>query len=125
DTVVPTADGNLVVDSGNANNRTLTITAADATSTIASIQYSNNGGTSWSTYTSPVALPLTGGTYLVRSTDGAGNVSATDTVEVPAIVDCGEVSANDQFDGTALDVCRWQVINENPALYRVQGGNLE
>ncbi|UDF12431.1 ThuA domain-containing protein [Antiquaquibacter oligotrophicus] len=125
DTTVPTVDGNLVVDPEDAEDRTLEITAADATSGVASIQYSSNGGTSWTTYTAPVALPLTAQTIQVRSTDGAGNVSAIDTVEVPAIGECGEVGPNDQFDGAALDTCRWTVINENTAGYRVEGGFLK
>ncbi|MFW7413395.1 ThuA domain-containing protein, partial [Demequina sp. SO4-18] len=32
---------------------------------------------------------------------------------------------NDEFDGTALDACRWTVYNEDPDAYRVTGGQLE
>ncbi|NYF11696.1 glucose/arabinose dehydrogenase/regulation of enolase protein 1 (concanavalin A-like superfamily)/putative cell wall-binding protein [Leifsonia sp. AK011] len=125
DATVPTADGSLVVDPEDANDRTLEIASADATSGVASVQYSNNGGVSWATYTAPVALPLTGQTIQVRATDAAGNVSAVDTVEVPAIVECEDVAPSDQFDGTVLDVCRWTVVNEDTTKYRVQGGFLE
>ncbi len=125
DKTVPTVAGALVVNPSNAEDRTLTITGTDAGSGIGSLQYSNNAGVSWTTYTAPVALPLAGGSYQVRSTDAAGNLSAVSTVEVPTIGSCGVVGKDDAFDGTSLDKCRWTVVAENTALYRVQNGSLE
>lgn len=34
-------------------------------------------------------------------------------------------SPDDTFEGTALDPCRWTVVNEDTSLYRVLSGNLE
>jgi uncharacterized protein YdbL (DUF1318 family) len=46
---------------------------------------------------------------------------------MPGALDCGSepVAADDTFDGTALDRCRWNVVNEVRAGYRVAGGKLE
>ncbi len=35
------------------------------------------------------------------------------------------VSPNDEFAGTALETCRWTVVNSQPTGYRVTGGSLE
>ncbi len=36
----------------------------------------------------------------------------------------GEVTPDDEFDGTAIDGCRWDVVNPDPALASVDGGVL-
>lgn len=37
----------------------------------------------------------------------------------------GTPGPNDEFDGDNLDTCRWLVVNEDPAAYRVTDGSLE
>jgi hypothetical protein len=40
-------------------------------------------------------------------------------------IQCGTVPANDTFDGTTLDKCRWTtIVNEDPAGYSLSGGKL-
>ncbi|MCL1841517.1 MAG: glycoside hydrolase family 3 C-terminal domain-containing protein, partial [Propionibacteriaceae bacterium] len=62
------------------NGATLTLTATDATSGVASIQYSADAGTTWQTYTDPIDLSQ--GSVLYRATDQAGNVSQAQTAEL-------------------------------------------
>ena len=63
--------------------RTLTITASDATSGVDKREYRVSGAATWTTYTGPVKLSdATSATYQFRSTDKAGNVSATQTLQV-------------------------------------------
>ena len=85
DTVAP-------VSTATSNNtaRTVTITATDATSGVASTQYSLDGGTTWHTYGSPVTVGDAATTVSYRSTDTAGNVGATGSIVVPAAVPSGD-----------------------------------
>lgn len=45
------------------------------------------------------------------------HITPDDTAEAPG--------PDDEFDGDALDGCRWDVVREDPAGYRVTGGALE
>uniref|UniRef100_UPI00286D0BC4 PKD domain-containing protein n=1 Tax=Salinibacterium sp. TaxID=1915057 RepID=UPI00286D0BC4 len=56
------------------------------------------------------------GAPLVNATFDWFQVTPDDTV--PAS------TPGDEFDGTALDYCRWSVVNENSSGYRVQDGSL-
>ena len=125
DTTVPTATGTVTTNPGNELERTFTIVASDATSGVGSVQYSTNGGATWSTYTNPVSLSTGAQTISARSTDTAGNVSVVSTVEVPQVASCVGTTKNDQFAASPLNKCRWTVLNEDTSLYRIQGGNLE
>lgn len=63
--------------------RTVTLTAADATSGVARTEYSTDGGTTWRTYGAPVTVGRTAATVAYRAVDTAGNTEATNTVTVP------------------------------------------
>jgi Trehalose utilisation len=97
DTVVPTVghsfqkDGAFTIDDGGAQ---LTLTADDATSGVASIEYSTDGGQTWTTYTGTVTFTK-GGEFVrpnryrhtvdFRATDLAGNVSDASSVTFEVI----------------------------------------
>jgi large repetitive protein len=70
--------------SANPAARTLTLTAADAASGVAKVQYSLNGWRRWQTYTGPVDVGRSAVTVSYRAIDVAGNVETTNTVIVPA-----------------------------------------
>lgn len=80
DKTAPIADASLAV---TETGRTVTITASDATSTVAGIEYRIGEG-EWAAYTAPVAIDGTAQTVQYRATDGAGNVSLTGSLVVPA-----------------------------------------
>ena len=63
--------------------KTVTLTATDASSGVASIQYQIGDATTWSTYSTPLTF-AEAGTYVVRfrATDAAGNVSTVGTISV-------------------------------------------
>ncbi|MCF6376869.1 ThuA domain-containing protein [Nocardioides KLBMP 9356] len=69
DTVAPTVSAKV----GGDRARTITLTATDATSGVASIEYQLDDATTWTTYTSPVTIDEPG-THVVRyrATDVAG-----------------------------------------------------
>ena len=72
------------------------------------------------TYTEP-------GTFeaALTVTDEDGN-TASDSIEIDA-TDCGPgpVDPSDEFDGTALDECRWsEIVRDNPGQRRVADGAL-
>jgi hypothetical protein len=66
--------------------RTVTVTATDATSGVARVEYSVDTG-AWTTYTGPVPAPDSSKhTVSFRATDAAGNTETAKTVTVPADV---------------------------------------
>jgi hypothetical protein len=97
DTVAPTVehrfqkDGAFTIDDGGAQ---LTLTADDGTSGVGSIEYSTDGGATWTTYAGAVTF-TNGGEFVrpnryvhtveYRATDAAGNVSAARTVTFEVI----------------------------------------
>jgi PKD repeat protein len=79
DTVVPTVSGAVT----GTTAKTLTLTATDATSGVARIEYQVGDATTWTAYTTALSYS-TPGTYVVRyrSVDNAGNTSAVGTSTV-------------------------------------------
>jgi len=66
----------------DAGARTITVTAEDATSGVASIEFSLDGGESWQPYAEPIAAGPDGISVLARATDAAGLRSTTDEAAV-------------------------------------------
>jgi len=62
----------------------LTVEASDDASGVESVEYSEDGGTTWTAYEGPVAVADSGASVQVRATDVAGNTSAAVTV-VPGV----------------------------------------
>ncbi|WP_017934303.1 glycoside hydrolase family 3 N-terminal domain-containing protein [Nocardioides sp. Iso805N] len=62
----------------------LTLSASDAVSGVRTVQYSTNGGRTWSTYTAPVKVAGLSQAFSYRATDKAGNTSATASITVKA-----------------------------------------
>jgi alpha-glucosidase len=75
DTTVPAVTAKV-----NATARTVTLTAVDAGSGIAKVEFSTNGGSSWQAYTAPVTAGDDGVSVAYRATDKAG-LSAASTVD--------------------------------------------
>ncbi|MFG2044293.1 OmpL47-type beta-barrel domain-containing protein [Dactylosporangium sp. NPDC048998] len=79
DATAPTSTGTV-----DGNARTVAVTATDATSGVARIEYAVDTG-AWTTYTGPVAAPDTSKhTVSFRATDNAGNTETAKTVTIPA-----------------------------------------
>ncbi|GAA1972221.1 OmpL47-type beta-barrel domain-containing protein [Microbacterium pumilum] len=79
----------------------VTLSAVDERSGIASIEYRANGG-SWTVYTSPVVIPEGIVEVEYRATDTKGNVSAPDTITVKRDVTAPVSAASfDDQDGQA------------------------
>lgn len=65
--------------------RTVTVTAADATSGVAGIEYALGAGGAWQPYTGPVAAPdAQRHQVLFRATDAAGNVETAKSAVIAA-----------------------------------------
>lgn len=62
----------------------LTLSASDAVSGVRTVQYSTNGGRTWSTYTAPVKVAGLSQAFSYRAIDKAGNTSATASITVEA-----------------------------------------
>ncbi|WGL52349.1 glycoside hydrolase family 3 N-terminal domain-containing protein [Nocardioides sp. BP30] len=67
----------------------LALTASDEVSGVASVQYSTDGGATWSAYTAPVAVKGLAQTFSYRATDKAGNTSAVGSIAVRAALHLG------------------------------------
>jgi glucose/arabinose dehydrogenase/PKD repeat protein len=66
-------------------------------------------------------------TATVTATDADGR-KVVRAFRIEALADCsgGPRAPGDEFDGTALDVCRWStILREEPSRYRVEEGKLE
>ena len=70
---------------GSSSGRSVTLTATDAGSGVASVEYALDGG-AWTAYPAPVVVDDAAHTLTHRATDAAGNVSAVGTVDLPAVV---------------------------------------
>src|SRR5690606_39064223 len=69
------------VDGDGTQTVTLTLTATDDDSGVASIEYSTDGGSTWTAYTAPVEFTDEGEvTVQYRATDNAGNTSEPGSV---------------------------------------------
>ena len=106
----------------------VTASATDPEGTDVSITWDFGDGSD------PVDAPDTSHTYdtpgtfraTVTATDGDGRATSRSfTIDVDP--DCsGEVTSSDEFDGDALDLCRWaDILREDTAHYRVTDGHLE
>ncbi|MFB2580570.1 ThuA domain-containing protein [Herbiconiux sp. P15] len=84
DATDPVATASLETADTEGAERTVVITATDATSTVDTIEYRIGAG-EWAVYTAPVALDDSAQTVTYRVTDKAGNVSAESVLEVPAV----------------------------------------
>ncbi len=93
------ANGNYV------DKATVTVTATDAGSGVASVEYQLDGG-AWTGYTVPIEV-ATNGAHAVtyRATDAAGNVSAVGTATFTVVPSDG--------DGTPPTVSGWLTGNQN------------
>ena len=69
----------------SATGATLALAAGDDASGIASIEYSVNGGSSWTTYTGPARIAGAPRAVQYRATDKAGNVSGVKSVTVEGL----------------------------------------
>ena len=82
---VDTASPTVTATQAGDTTKTVTVTATDATSDVASIQYQVDADTTWKTYSAPLTFDQPG-TYTVRyrATDDAGNTTNGQTeVVVP------------------------------------------
>ena len=68
----------------------LSLEATDEGSGVASIQYSVNGGSTWSTYTAAVTIAGAPKAVEYRAIDKAGNVSAVKSVTVQGVLSLGK-----------------------------------
>lgn len=64
--------------------RTVTVSASDATSGIARVEYRTSSTSTWRAYSAPVKVGSSATTFQYRAVDVAGHVGATRTVVVPA-----------------------------------------
>ena len=132
DTVNPTVSGTTT---GEAT-KTVTLTASDATSTVATIEYQIDGAATWTTYTTPVTFSDPG-TYAVayRATDVAGNVASgelsvfvptpdttapTTTLTIPAANAAGWYTTRPSFTLAATDGAGGSGVASTE--YRIDGG---
>jgi len=69
----------------DAAARTVSVSAVDATSGVAVLEFSVDGGATWTPYTSPVVAATARTEVWTRATDVAGNVSKPTSVVVDAV----------------------------------------
>lgn len=68
--------------------RSFVVEAQDETSGVASVEYSEDGGESWTAYEQPVTVGEAGGSLVARAADAAGNASSvTDAVRIDPVTD--------------------------------------
>ena len=101
DATAPTASASL-------SDRTVTLTATDATSGVARIEYrlSGDAADAWTSYTSPVTVGNTAETVSFRAVDVAGNTSTVGTQEIGSVVpgmDIDRIAGSDRY-ATAVGV---------------------
>ena len=110
------------------SGRSVTITAADATSGVASVEYKLTGETAWTAYSAPVVVGDAGTTVTFRSTDAAGNVSTEGSQVVDAVVvEPGDVTV-DRVAGasryeTAVEISKKSYPGTAPVVYIANGNN--
>ncbi|WP_082369493.1 NPCBM/NEW2 domain-containing protein [Arthrobacter sp. ERGS1:01] len=134
DTTVPTVKAKV-----DTTARTVTVTAADAGSGIAKVEFSTDGGTTWKAYTAPVKAGNDGVSVAYRATDKAG-LSVASTVDAvvapvdkpqpgaPALSVPGTVVAGSAIKVTATNLVAGQgyelwVHSEPLKLAEVKAGN--
>ncbi|MCG5462385.1 plastocyanin/azurin family copper-binding protein [Micromonospora sp. MED01] len=86
-TVAATVAGDRNDDGGYVGGATVTVTATDAESGVAKIEYALDAG-GWTAYTAPVAVRAPGAhTVKYRATDTAGNSSTEQSTSFTVVVD--------------------------------------
>lgn len=75
----------VVTATADPSARTVTAAATDATSGVASLEFSLDAGATWAPYTAPIAASAARTEVWTRATDVAGNVSVPSSVVVDAV----------------------------------------
>ncbi|UDF12006.1 ThuA domain-containing protein [Antiquaquibacter oligotrophicus] len=115
--------------SGSASGRTVTLTAQDAGSGVASIEYQLPGESAWTTYSAPFAVPGTAEVIVsIRATDVAGNVSTVGTVTVAATENPNPDVTVDRIAGAnryevAVNISQNAYPETAPVVYVASGAN--
>lgn len=96
DTQAPTVTGEVIgtqdANGAYVGSAMVKLTATDAGSGVASVEYKLDGG-SWTTYTDAVQVSAVGAhTVAYRATDGAGNVSAEGTLTFTVVAGSGDTT---------------------------------
>lgn len=125
--ILEDADTTAPTVSGSVSGRTVTITAEDTGSGVASVEYQLPGDSGWTAYSAPFDVPGTAAvTVSFRATDNDGNVSAIGTVDVAA-VDPGEITV-DRVAGAnryeaAVNISQGAYPETAPVVYITNGEN--
>ncbi|MDH6181903.1 cytochrome c [Microbacteriaceae bacterium SG_E_30_P1] len=119
DTTAPTV-------SGSATGRTVTVTAEDTESGVASIEYQLPGG-QWTAYTAPFEVPGTDAvTVSIRATDNAGNVSIVGSVQVAGVGDpdvvVDRIAGANRYE-VAVNISQAAYPETAPVVYVASGEN--
>ena len=104
----------------------VTLTAEDAASGVELTEYAIDGG-ELGEYSGPFTVSEAGAhTVTFRSTDAAGNVEGTKSVEFSIEEEGGACTPlrSDEFEGTDLDMDRWDVVRLDPSRLSVSDGAL-
>ncbi|MGX5679777.1 cell wall-binding repeat-containing protein [Schumannella luteola] len=91
--------------SSSLSGRSVTVTASDATSGVASIQYRIAPSTTWLAYSTPVAVGSGAATIEFRATDNAGLVSTVGSRSVAADTDLpvpDRAEGSDRFETSTI-----------------------
>jgi hypothetical protein len=121
-TVTAAVTGTQDADGNYVESATVTVTATDADSGVASVEYKLDGA-AWAPYSAPVLVSVLGAhTVLFRATDEAGNVSAEGTTSFTVVADSSdttapvvdaEVSGTQDADGNYVDAATVTVSAED------------
>ena len=84
DKTAPEASAELIVNEADPTLRTIAITSSDATSTVFAVEYRIGMG-EWMAYTEAIGIDATAQVLSYRVTDGAGNIGAEGTLQVPEV----------------------------------------
>ena len=125
-TAVEEADTTAPTVTSSVSGRTVTLTAEDAESGVASIEYQLPGSSTWVAYTAPFMVPGTdAATVSYRATDVAGNVSDVDTVDVaadPDGIEVDRVAGANRYEG-AVNISQAAYPDTAPVVYVANGEN--
>jgi PKD repeat protein len=124
----PTASASAdPAEGGVPLNVTFTGEATDPEGGALTYEWDFGDGSPHATTQSPTHTYTEPGTYTARFTvTDAGGLTASDTVTIEA-TDCPaeRPDPSDEFDGTALDECRWsEIVRDDPSGRAVAGGSL-
>src|SRR5690625_2059203 len=127
-THAPTGETIDTVTARGSGEGTISLTWAGADAAFAELEFTGADG--WEEVTTTLTeIPEGSGAVVVTTTGGVDLdaltflASGTTEPEVPVCEDPdAEVSPNDEFDGTAVDPCRWEIIDYDPTLAEVSDG---